>query len=64
MDDIEEASFVVLQMGIFDEMYSLRTLRIGLYHTVEGFNIPALLQNSDGLKNLEIYVGVVILVEM
>lgn len=42
-------------MGIFDEMPSLRTLRIGVYD-VEGFNIPRLLESSQGLRNLEIHV--------
>lgn len=43
-------------MGMFDEMPSLRTLKIGVYHQVASFNIPLLLENSYGLKDLEIYV--------
>lgn len=43
-------------MGLFDEMPSLRTLRIGVYYQVARFNIPLLLESSYGLKNLEIYV--------
>lgn len=43
-------------MGIFDEMPALRTLKIGVYHQVAEFNIPLLLENSYGLKALEVYV--------
>lgn len=38
-------------------MPSLRTLKIGVYDSLENFNIPSLLENRDGLKNLEIHVS-------
>lgn len=38
-------------------MPALRTLRIGVFQQIGGFNIPLLLEKSDGLKNLEVYVS-------
>ncbi|CAH1974718.1 unnamed protein product [Acanthoscelides obtectus] len=54
--DIRDFDLNTLEAGIFCKMYALRTLKMDFYRSVKNFNIPAVLQFSTGLKELEIHV--------
>ncbi|XP_066248274.1 chaoptin [Euwallacea similis] len=54
--DIRNLDLTVLESGAFCKMYSLRTMRMNLYTGFKTFNIPALIQWSTGLRNLEVHV--------
>nr|XP_022919332.1 chaoptin isoform X1 [Onthophagus taurus] len=45
-----------LETGVLNKLFALRTLKIGVYDSIKNYNIPRLLQSSNGLKKLEIFV--------
>ncbi|RZC35021.1 LRR 8 domain containing protein, partial [Asbolus verrucosus] len=55
--DLRKIDLTVLETGAFCKMQSLRTLKINLCSNVKNFNIPRILQYTDGLKSLEIHVS-------